>query len=286
MANPIIFWDDGSARLEPVTPQTGGAGTVYSNTRFETPGGGVYDYNTETDDNQKALAILSTRRSTDRTRLPFSMQFLPDALLVADDTDEPVYVAVFGQGMTLEITDEYARGLERDSGDQRRFQYDSTDSVAAKIIRPFNHLVFDSDSPRDNSLISKWGNGEVTEIIVSRNAIELTKPPQESAYPNTSKMWEVFPRVSVRGDFLGASYRPQAGELNFAISMVPNSWIVEYWEPFREHISTGGIFAYALDWENDPTNVAYCYAAESVPAPVVKAGGYGDVEAKIGVAVI
>ena len=286
MADPVIFWDDGSARLEPVTPVSGGAGTVYINTRFETPGGGVYTYNTETDDNQKALAILSTRRSTDRTRLPFSMQFLPDAPLVADDTDEPVYVAVFGRGMTLEITDEYARGIEQESGDQRYFQYDNTDSVAAKIIRPFNHAAFDSNAPRDSSLISKWGNGEVIELIVSRNALELPKPPQESAFPSVAKMWETFPRVSVRGDFIGSSFRPAAGELNFAISMVPNSWIEEHWEPFREHISRGGIFAYALDWENDPTNVAYCYASESVPAPVAKAGGYGDVEAKIGVAVI
>ena len=279
MANPIIFWDDGSARLEP-------ANALLGNVVFTTPNGGLYVYNTNQGDNEKAIEILSTRRSTDRTRIPFSINFLPDEGSSANESADPVYVAVFGRDMRLEITDEESRVLlESVATTPNKVQYDSTNSVAYKLESPFNVPLVDLNSG-DGNLISKWGTGEVTEIIVSRNAIELTKPPQESAFPSVARMWETFPRVSVRGDFLGASYRPQSGELNFSINMVPNVWIEQHWEPFREHISKGGIFAYALDWENDPTNVAYCYASESVPAPVAKAGGYGDVEAKIGVVVI
>ena len=277
MANPIIFWDDDSVRLEPVTSD----GLLYVFAPF--PDGNL-NYPVNEDDNQKAIGILTSRRSTDRTRLPFSINYLPDENLTTDDLPDPVYVAIFGTGMRLEIADERGRGLLGALGNEL-IQYVETDSVAAKILSPFNHAAFDANTSNANT-ISKWGNSQVVEIIASRNAIELPKPPQENAFPAVADKWETFPRVSVRGDFLGSSYRPIAGELDISIEMVSNAWIREKWEPFREHISKGGIFAYAIDWENDPTNVAYCYASENVPAPVVKAGGYGDVKAMIGVTVI
>lgn len=132
-------------------------------------------------------------------------------------------------------------------------------------------------------VIMKTGGDRSVEIIASTDPLFLPKPPQ-TAFPEVARAWKTYPVVTAQGDFLGSYGRPTVGMLDITIEDVSNTWIREKWEPFREHVSLGGIFAYALDWENDPGNVAFCFARGSVPAPVVKAGGFGSVTLKAGVA--
>ncbi len=146
--------------------------------------------------------------------------------------------------------------------------------------------------------VGKYGTGLCIEMFATtaRARIILPIPPQSGATDNVAQRWQTFPRVSVRGDYLGADYRPISGRLNISIDNLTRDFIEEIWEPFREHCSKGGIFAYSsaaaaaaaaaqqIASYSIATEFAYCYAEGSVPAPVIRAGGYGSVSLNAGVA--
>ncbi len=212
---------------------------------------------------EAATPLITSPRRVDKTRSEFSIK----ASMVADF----VWV-VFGEGSHLIGVS----GLDNSESF-------ITGNMAVKVIHSFDLFV------------AKRGMGLTTTVMYGPDLI-FPQPPQANASPSVAKRWQTFPRVSVRGDYLGADYRTVAGRLQINIDNLTHEWIETRWEPFREHVSKGGAFAYipgeitefsnqidAAEHATAIKDMAYCYAEGSVPAPVLKAGGFGSVSLTAGV---
>ncbi len=238
--------------------------------------GAGLDTSAWTEENYEAAAgKIFSQRSVDRHRAEF-------AFTAASPVDVPGLIQVFAFG---EPTMRLSHCSE--DGDVRT----ATGS---------NILIQDDRSIDAMITVGKYGTGLCIEMIPTDQdtRILLPIPPQSGATDKVAKRWQTFPRVSVRGDYLGADYRPISGRLNISIDNLTRDFIEETWEPFREHCSKGGIFVYssaaaaaAADASDNfsfyfavATEFAYCYAEGNVPAPVIRAGGYGSVSLNAGVA--
>lgn len=277
MAAPLIVYDDGSVTWWSF-PLFVGDGDILAPAAINAISNREYG---ETEANWRAARLtLLDNKSASGSNLSWAA-----AAVGVDEQHRYPTVVLFAAGGTIQSNWLYSAsgtsGWMRGPG-----AVSSTNiiDIATNASVLHNDTVLPSGgSVRAVAIIGKRTNHRAHQLIASFNPIELPKPPQ-TAYPRVTPKWMTYPVISSQGDFLGSYGRPVTGMLDITIDNVSNDWIVNTWEPFRKHVSLGGIFAYCLDWENDPGNVAFCFASGSVPPPQVKAGGYGTVSLKAGVA--
>ncbi len=233
---------------------------------------------------EAAAGKIFSQRSVDRHRGEFGIIFTPDQ---DDAPAEITHVFAFGEP-TMQLSTCEVVGPEE-------LSYTGTGSNLY-LLGDHRETAHDVAG---HTVIGKYGTGLCIEMFATdpRSRIILPIPPQSGATDKVAQRWQTFPRVSVRGDYLGADYRPISGRLSISIDNLTRDWIEEIWEPFREHCSKGGIFVYSAaaaaaavlsstvgNAVSIATEFAYCYAEGSVPAPVIRAGGYGSVSLNAGVA--
>ena len=263
MANPLIIWPDGTMPLAPGNPTAAADNRAASRLSGYIAGSSSLD----------AATAATSMRSVDRSREQLHLRWRGPAAGVGTP-----YVAIFTAGGETNINAEY-------------FDYSSSSGFSPIAGFPRSTMAVGQafSLPRaaaTDLYLAKSGNGNIVEVILSANPISLYRPPQENAVGNVSKKWNTFPKISVRGDFLGSSSRPATGRLKIDMEDLRLDWIEGIWEPFREYAAQGGVFAYAVDIEGRPFDVVYCFAATDIPPPEIKAGGYGSVSLTAGVAAI
>ena len=286
---PLIIWDDGSSPLTRVSYLPYGEFIDNPPADFGLPGAAFLpDDGTAYTQAEQTLAKMNTGRSVDRSRSEFVLKMRSQDIVGPDAGD---VVVVFG---TLDLRSVMCAAVSPVSQTVQPFYNPAVDRTRSFLLRcPGNSIMYPAgeippaqDPPVDTTFdfyLIKTGLAEVVEIIAQRTPMTLPIPPQSKATPKVARRWETNPKTSVRGQYLGASPRPIAGELTLDMENLTRDWIEIYWEPFREHVSQGGVFAY-IDREGEEP--AYCYASSNVPAPLIRAGGYGKVMLRAGVAVV
>ena len=294
---PLIAWNDGSAPLtqveylpyEQFLYTGGGGGDNTLAPAANLPADGVAYTQAEA-----TIAKMNTGRSVDRSRTEFVLKFNRGAGggfgggITNSIGERSDFAVVFG---VLDLSGVMCAVTNRDETDtltgREPFYGNEIDRTRSFAFRcPTERIIttlVDGTTNIDSVQIVKTGLAEIVEIITQNDPMTLPIPPQSKATPSVNRRWETNPKTSVRGDYLGASARPIAGQLTLDMDNLSREWIESRWEPFREHVSKGGVFAY-IDREGQEP--AYCYAAANVPAPVIKAGGYGKVMLRAGVAVL
>ena len=279
---PLIAWNDGSAALaaaqyQPEAPNVIGltAPGQINPTLPLLPADGDDAYTA----GDAIIERLTTGRSVDRFRGEWVLQ-LPE------HREDPIttFAVIFGAGNLEGVWCSISIGSHRQA-----YFTDTVDRRRSFAVNCGNSPVIDGEEILGHPLVDvrfeivKVGAAEIVEIITQRQPLTLPIPPQSKATPSVSKRFETFPHTSVQGDYTGASYRQTTGNLTLDVDNLPRAWIEEKWEPFREHVSKGGVFAY-IDREGQEP--AYCFASGNVAAPEIRAGGYGKIMLTAGVAVI